>query len=303
MFRDLYKKANEDIKGDRAILDRAFLKAAQPEKKKNPVFKYSFIGTVVAAVVLVGAVFANPTVFTNRSKDIGTLTEPTEAESVALTAALNDEIAVAEVFETEEAVEVEADAARVTKTKNVVINKTVVDDTAQKEAVNPDSGSGGGMDNKAAEEEEPDGEDEYSVAVMSLDGEDDAVVEAVTEEQVKFKIVRPEKGDSEEATEEADEEATEESTSEVEMFSYMYDMSIYEGITEGFKNTDVSPVANSYDAIERAKNECMVEYDSIAVYHDAIEKVWKVSFYKEDTPGESVYMNCDGITTLIVYGE
>ena len=68
MFKDLYKQANEDIKGDRVILEKAFEMAAKPEKKKLPVLKYSYIGTAVAAVVVIGAVFVNSQIFTSKVK-------------------------------------------------------------------------------------------------------------------------------------------------------------------------------------------------------------------------------------------
>ncbi len=60
MYKRIYKKACEEIKGDRdAILNKAFERAAEPEKKKSPILKYSVIGTAAAAVIVAGAVILN----------------------------------------------------------------------------------------------------------------------------------------------------------------------------------------------------------------------------------------------------
>ena len=78
MFREVYKKANEDIKGDIQILDRAFLKAAQPVKKKSPIMRYSVIGTLAAAVFIIGAVMVNSNLFTQK------ITKPANEDATAV---------------------------------------------------------------------------------------------------------------------------------------------------------------------------------------------------------------------------
>lgn len=280
MFRELYKEANDCVRGDRGILDKAFLQAAQPEKKKNPVYKYSFIGTAVAAVMVVGAVFANPTVFTNRSETIG-LPDVTPTESVVATeaymaAAENDEVTpVNSTFTADEVPAVDFK----TKVKVAGTQETKADAT-----VDTDSNDGGNG--------------QYDAIVMSLEGEDDAFVESATEEQVMFKIVRPERNDA------ATEEASEQETAEIEAFSYMYDLSCgYDMMTEGFVNTDVCPVTNREEAIKRAMNECTVDYKNIYVEYDMVEGVWKITFSCDDEVASEqiVYMNTDGITLGIVY--
>lgn len=75
--------------------------------------------------------------------------------------------------------------------------------------------------------------------------------------------------------------------------------------TEGFKNTSEQAVAKSTEAAERAKNECTVEYDTVTVQYDDTEKVWSVTFSTRGTLGgcQTVYLNQNGVTLLIVYGE
>lgn len=71
MFKDIYKEACNEICGDKkAILDKAFERAAIPKKKTRPVWKYSVIGTAAAAIIIVGAVFMNMELFTTSSRDI-----------------------------------------------------------------------------------------------------------------------------------------------------------------------------------------------------------------------------------------
>ncbi len=75
--------------------------------------------------------------------------------------------------------------------------------------------------------------------------------------------------------------------------------------TEGFKNTSEQAVTNSTEAIERAKNECTVEYDTVTVLRDGWDKMWSVTFSTRNTLGgcQTVYLDSKGITLLIVYGE
>lgn len=75
--------------------------------------------------------------------------------------------------------------------------------------------------------------------------------------------------------------------------------------TTGFRNTAAKPVGNSNEAAERAKNECTIGYDTVSVLYDAWDDVWSVTFYTGGTLGgtQTVYLDKNGITLLIVYGE
>lgn len=75
--------------------------------------------------------------------------------------------------------------------------------------------------------------------------------------------------------------------------------------TSGFKNKSESSVANSTEAVERAKNECTIGYDTVTVLHDGWDDVWSVTFSTCGTLGgcQTVYLDSKGITLLIVYGE
>ena len=92
-------------------------------------------------------------------------------------------------------------------------------------------------------------------------------------------------------------------------FSYAEDAAIYlecePGVkTSGFVNTTETEITFE-NVAERAKNECTVEYDSVTTYFDTDECVWKVHFCTDGMVGgdQSVYLDCDGKTVLIVYGE
>ncbi len=75
--------------------------------------------------------------------------------------------------------------------------------------------------------------------------------------------------------------------------------------TTGFRNTTANPVADSNEAAERAKNECTIGYDTVSVLHDGWDDVWSITFYTRGTLGgtQTVYLDKNGITLLIVYGE
>ena len=92
-------------------------------------------------------------------------------------------------------------------------------------------------------------------------------------------------------------------------FSYAEDMAIYvegePGVkTSGFVNTTETEITFE-NVAECAKNECTVEYDRITTYFDTGECVWKVHFGTDGMVGgdQSVYLDCNGKTVLIVYGE
>lgn len=99
-------------------------------------------------------------------------------------------------------------------------------------------------------------------------------------------------------------------------FSYIEESSLYKdedpGVkTSGFLNVDSYPINNQISAVERAKNECTIEYNLTSEYYDSETEMWRVDFQtlnqeqKIATPGcrQSVYFNSDGITYLIVYEE
>ncbi len=75
--------------------------------------------------------------------------------------------------------------------------------------------------------------------------------------------------------------------------------------TSGFKNTSKQTVTNSAEAAERAKGECTIEYDAVTVLRDGWDKMWAVTFSTRNTLGgcQTVYLDSNGITLLIVYGE
>ena len=101
-------------------------------------------------------------------------------------------------------------------------------------------------------------------------------------------------------------------------FSYEEDAALYKDGDPGvnsneFVNTDAFPIENQTEAIERAKNECTIAYNTVAASYDAAAAMWRIDFLtaaeSEDgtwaTAGgcQSVYLNSDGVTQLIVYGE
>lgn len=75
--------------------------------------------------------------------------------------------------------------------------------------------------------------------------------------------------------------------------------------TSGFKNMSKQTIADSAEAAERAKNECTIEYDTVTVLRDGWDYVWSVTFSTRGTLGgcQTVYLNDEGVTLLIVYGE
>ncbi len=101
-------------------------------------------------------------------------------------------------------------------------------------------------------------------------------------------------------------------------FSYEEDAAKYNDGDSGvnpneFVNVDAYPIENQNAAVERAKNECTIEYNSTSEYYDMDADMWRIDFHtvvnNEDGTfailGErqSVYMDSDGVTQLIVYGE
>ena len=72
----------------------------------------------------------------------------------------------------------------------------------------------------------------------------------------------------------------------------------------GFRNVASTPIRNETDAVERAKTECTVEYDTVRVRYDNAADVWEICFFANHPGGgQDVYLNGEGVTQLIVYGE
>ncbi len=102
-------------------------------------------------------------------------------------------------------------------------------------------------------------------------------------------------------------------------FSYEEDAAAYKDGDPGvnpneFVNVDVHPIESQDAAVERAKSECTIEYNATSASYDESTDMWRIHFFtaaaRQDDAlwvtvggGQSVYMNSDGITQLIVYGE
>ena len=94
----------------------------------------------------------------------------------------------------------------------------------------------------------------------------------------------------------------------INLFSYKDDFELYkeEAETEGFANTDIAPVTDKDEAVERAKNELGKEYSEADVAYDKDEDVWRIIFSEgKNIDGDcvSIYLSADGITLMAVYGE
>ena len=92
-------------------------------------------------------------------------------------------------------------------------------------------------------------------------------------------------------------------------FSYAEDLSQYDAILADrsrYKNKTEAPTADRETAVARALNECTVEYKRTEVHFDDTVGMWRVCFL----PGrnvlggdQTVYLDTNGITHLIFYGE
>lgn len=66
-------------------------------------------------------------------------------------------------------------------------------------------------------------------------------------------------------------------------FSYEDDAAIYQvgdpGVNpNAFSNVDIYPIENKEDAVERAKNECTIEYNTTSESYDADADMWRIDF-------------------------
>ena len=100
------------------------------------------------------------------------------------------------------------------------------------------------------------------------------------------------------------------SSAEAGEFSYEEDLKKYKendpGVYyDGFSNTSSLKLSDTEEVIKRAEAECTIEYDTTTVYYDSAAGIWKTVFSTAGTLGncQSVYLNGDGVTCLIVYGE
>ena len=99
--------------------------------------------------------------------------------------------------------------------------------------------------------------------------------------------------------------------SEIRTFSYAEVLAEYKigdpGVKhENFNNPEIEREGmRAIDAIIRAKFEVSIEYNTVSVFYDEESNMWCVSFYTFDVPGgdQSVYVNDNGLTCYIVYGE
>ena len=98
--------------------------------------------------------------------------------------------------------------------------------------------------------------------------------------------------------------------SEIREFSYAETLREYKIGDPGVKHENFnlcfeSEITGANDAVTRAKIELTVEYDTISVSYDEASNMWCVSFWTSDIPGgdQSVYINGNGLTCYIVYGE
>lgn len=99
-------------------------------------------------------------------------------------------------------------------------------------------------------------------------------------------------------------------TENVPSFSYEEVNQIYKendpGVKcDGFYNTSETEVTTLQQVIDRAKNECTIEYDKIDVFYDNVADIWKVVFSTAGTLGgcQTVYLDNKGLTCLVIYGE
>ena len=98
---------------------------------------------------------------------------------------------------------------------------------------------------------------------------------------------------------------------EIREFSYAQDLEDYKigdpGVKhEHFSNWDIeSEITGAIDAIVRAKFELTIEYDTISVFYDKTSDMRRVDFWTLNLDGnsQSVYVNGNGLTCYVVYGE
>lgn len=72
-----------------------------------------------------------------------------------------------------------------------------------------------------------------------------------------------------------------------------------------FVNVEMTELQSPADAVELAKKECTIQYDTIDVDYDQELNVYSILFYTDGWLGgcQTVYIDENGVTLLIVYGE
>ena len=104
---------------------------------------------------------------------------------------------------------------------------------------------------------------------------------------------------------------------DVGSFSYAEDRAYYKdgpGVkTSGFANHEESELNNAKQAVVLAKKECKVDYDTVDVAYDYETGMYRIHFHKEWADqgqtvyiiggNQTVYINQNGTTQLIIYGE
>ncbi len=292
MFREVYKKVNEDIKGDRSIIDRAFEEAAKPEVKKPVILRYSFATTTVAAVILMCVIFANPSLFKKDfvNSDFGE--SVTEAATVVVA---EDEKTVDVLTFDDDSGEEDVPEVKVAPQKKDRVAVSGKDDKNEYVGAKEDAITASGKSRTAGEATA-----DFNIAVMSIDVDDDAIEENTTgsESGIELFVYNGEydEADSTEITEPTEAESEVESR-----FSCNDDMVLYMDIArfEDFVNVESADVTNENEAIERAKAECSIEYTQVAAELDNSFGIWRVKFENAEQC-EMIYMGTDGITRMIV---
>lgn len=99
-------------------------------------------------------------------------------------------------------------------------------------------------------------------------------------------------------------------TEEIRAFSYAEETDAHQehdpGVKyEGFQNMSELQTGSRQEAVERARAECTVEWDTVDVFYDDTADMWMVVFHTAGTlgGGQTVYLDGSGRTHLIVYGE
>ena len=72
-----------------------------------------------------------------------------------------------------------------------------------------------------------------------------------------------------------------------------------------FQNTSPTEITTAKQAVDRAKNECKIDYNKIDVGFDEVTDMWRIGFSNEGVFGVwiDLYMDKICVTKLIVAGE
>ncbi|MGM9550728.1 MAG: hypothetical protein ACI3XA_00555 [Clostridia bacterium] len=323
MFKDVYKSANDCIKGDREILDKAFLQAAQPEKTSSPIWKFSALGTAVVAVVVAGAIFMNSELFLEKGKDIKPVGEDdsvitqekserimSEKEDIS---ALEDKAAVLanDLVSDENEAENNINLPEFSNTSDGDLSVTKENQTEKGKSTaetKPDTssiavGSTNVSGANSAEKQEPKSvisedtpETNNEAAVFSNRRSVEDEAENITAE---VGVATMSFFEEDEVVNENDEDAG------LMVSSYMPKTEETSAYDEDDAWDESENVITEDEAVEVAKSVCTVEYDNIDVSYDNETRLWRITFLKNDTVGgcQTVFVEFSGAVTDIVYGE